>query len=97
MGEIIEAVVDETGNIHIPESFHAALGLVPGKKWLVESRADGELALHPVEPEESKLVRENGVLVADGKITDEVANNWLAIINSHRERPLFRNDNDEGL
>lgn len=96
MEQIIEAVVDETGNIHIPETFHEELGLLPGKKWRVERQPGGELSLQPV-TEASPLVYENGILVFNGKVDEEVANNWLAIINSHRERPLFRAEDDEAL
>ncbi len=95
MDQIIEAVVDQTGNIQIPEPFHEALGLVPGKKWVVQQHSDGELSLRPVLSAESPLEYENGVLVFNGKVDDEVAKNWLAIINNHRERPLFRNENDD--
>lgn len=97
MNQIIEAVVDQTGNIQIPENFHEELGLAPGKKWRVERHKDGELSLHPVLSEESPLVYENGVLVFNGTVDDEVAKNWLAIINSHRERPLFPNEDGDKL
>ncbi len=84
MEQIIEAVVDQTGNIQIPETFHEELGLVPGKKWRVEQHSGGELPLRPVSSEESPLEYENGVLVFNGKVEDDVAQNWLAIIN-HKE------------
>ncbi len=93
MDQIIEAVVDQAGSIQIPASFHAELGLVPGKKWVVEQYSSGELSFRPTV--ESPLEYENGVLVFNGKVDDEVAQNWLAIVNSNRERPLFRDEADE--
>ena len=94
MDQIIEAVVDQIGNIQIPESFHRELGLVPGKKWVVEHQPNGDLSLHSVQAGETQLVRENGILIADGQVDDDVAKNWLSIINSNRENLLFR-DEDE--
>ena len=94
MAQIIEAVVDQIGNIQIPEPFHEELGLVPGKKWVVKQHSDGELSLRPISST-SPLEYENGVLVFNGKVDAEVAQNWLAIINSHRERPLFRDEDDD--
>lgn len=38
------------------------------------------------------LLRENGILIATGQIDDEVAKNWLSIINSNRERSLFSDE-----
>ena len=94
MDQIIEAVVDQIGNIKIPESFHRELGLVPGKKWVVEHQPNGDLSLHSVQAGETQLVSENGILIADGQVDDDVAKNWLSIINSNRENLLFR-DEDE--
>ncbi len=93
MDQVIEAVVDQAGSIQIPSSFHAELGLVPGKKWVVEQHSSGELSLRPALS--SPLEYQNGVLVFNGKVDDEVAQNWLAIVNSNRERPLFRDEADE--
>lgn len=45
--------------------------------------------------EESPLVYEKGILIFNGKVDDDVAENWLAIINSQRERPLFQCENKE--
>jgi hypothetical protein len=97
MNQIIEAVVDQIGNIKIPKTFHDELGLIPGKKWVVEHQSNGDLSLHPVPTEHTQLIRKNGVLVATGEIDEEVAKNWLSIINSNRERDLFRDESDEGL
>lgn len=97
MSQIIEAVVDQIGNIKIPESFHDKLGLVPGKKWVVTHQSNGDLSLHSIPVEETQLVREKGILVANGQIADEVAKNWLSIINNNRERDLFHDDAEDGL
>lgn len=96
MEQIIEAVVDQTGNIQIPETFHEELGLAPGKKWRVERQPDGELSLQPI-AEEPPLAYENGILVFTGKVDEDVAKNWLAIVNSNRERPLFRADEEAAV
>jgi bifunctional DNA-binding transcriptional regulator/antitoxin component of YhaV-PrlF toxin-antitoxin module len=96
MEQIIEAVVDDAGHIQIPENFHEELGLSPGKKWRVERQQGGELSLQPL-TEAAPLEYENGILVFNGKVDEEVAKNWLAIVNSNRERPLFCTEADETL
>ena len=97
MSQLIEAVVDQIGNIQIPEPFHRELGLVPGKKWIVKHQPNGDLSLQAVQTEETQLVREKGILVANGQIDDDVANNWLSIINSNRESPLFHEHEEADL
>ena len=46
----------------------------------------------PIQSGETKLVRENRILVATGQLDDDVAQNWLTIINDNRERNLLNDD-----
>lgn len=49
-------------------------------------------SINKIQDLKTLLLRENGILIATGQIDDEVAKNWLSIINSNRERSLFSDE-----
>ena len=55
-------------------------------------QSSGDSSTHKIQDSKTILLRENGILIATGQIDDEVAKNWLSIINSNRERSLFSDE-----
>lgn len=72
-----EIVVDQFGNVQIPETILMQLGLGPGRRLVIETSEEGSIKLSPVseedhsasppvsetEPTEPRLVEKNGILV----------------------------------
>ena len=85
MIEAVEISFDDRGTILVPEFLRSRLGLFPGTTLVVEE-ADGEGVRLRVQSEETPLLEEGAVLVAQVTAVGELDN----VVRHERDRRVFK-------
>jgi AbrB family looped-hinge helix DNA binding protein len=85
---MIQVVLDQAGKVEIPAEIRQKLNLIAGAKLMVDSTDKGEITM-TLSPEEPELVNVDGVWVVNTEIDEDIAKNWLEIINQNRERRIY--------
>jgi hypothetical protein len=81
MEQTIQVSVDEEGGLRVPSAVWSALGRSPGELLVAEEADTGEIVLR-VRPEGPAVAERNGLLVAIGEPTGDIA----AWVEQERER-----------
>jgi len=71
MSEVKQLALTPTGRILVPPIIRERLGLVPGKRLVVEEES-GDLFLRP--ESEAPLVNKGGVLVVQSRVVGDIEN-----------------------
>jgi AbrB family looped-hinge helix DNA binding protein len=85
---MIQVVLDQAGKVEIPAEIRQKLNLIAGAKLMVDSTDKGEITM-TLSPEEPELVNVDGVWVVNTEIDEDIAKNWLEIVNQNRERRIY--------
>jgi AbrB family looped-hinge helix DNA binding protein len=85
---MIQVVLDQAGKVEIPAEIRQKLNLNAGAKLLIDSTDSGEITM-TLSSEEPELIQVDGVWVVNTEIEEDVARNWLEIVNQNRERRIY--------